>query len=123
MFRLLLLLALGACRYQFLSEQDAIETLTLSKEEVNGIVPNGNSPYYMITKQRHRCACSFSVMFRFNCISTYNYGNSVSGNKDLLKVSTYLLEKEVFSADTDVGSVTIYPTKRIEIRKDDSVSI
>lgn len=47
----------------------------------------------------------------------------MSGNKDLLKVSTYLLEKEVFSADTDVGSVTIYPTKRIEIRKDDSVSI
>lgn len=121
MLLFLLLLAVGTSRYQFLSKGDAIDVITLPKEDALEVMHDPNASYYTIVKQHHTCRLLFLFILRYNCFSTDDYDNSVKKKTELLKASKLLLKKEVFSATTELGAVTITPTVSVHIQKEEAV--
>ena len=123
MLLFLLLLALGTSRYQYLSKGDAIDVVTLPKEDALKAMIDPNSPSYTIVKQRHKWLFLLFIILRYNCFSTSDYGNSAKKKPDLLKASKLLLKKEVFNANTELGTVTITPTISVQIQKEEMVCL
>ena len=121
MLLFLLLLAVGTSRYQFLSKGDAIDVITLPKEDALKAMHDPNAPSYTIVKQHHTCRLLFLFILRYNCFSTDDYDISAKKKTELLKASKLLLKKEVFSATTELGAVSIIPTVSVHIQKEEAV--
>ena len=101
----LLLFICTVSRYQFLSEQEVIDVITVSKEEALSRISFEDGPSYLLTRNRKR----------YNCTSTYQKSVVASSQDSLLVVSNNLLKDYVFEGRGEYGTISIYPTSHVVI--------
>ena len=105
----------GTARYQYLTEQEIINVITLPKEDALHRIHAQDGPSYLMTKNRIRHVSFSNLICRYNCTNTcHNKGESTSTGS-LLVVYRELLEKETFYGEGEYGSIFIFPGSHLEI--------
>ena len=111
----LLLFICTVSRYQFLSEQEVIDVITVSKEEALSRISFEDGPSYLLTRNRKRSIFCGIMITRYNCTSTYQKSVVASSQDSLLVVSNNLLKDYVFEGRGEYGTISIYPTSHVVI--------
>lgn len=111
----LLLFICTVSRYQFLSEQEIIDVVTVSKEEALSRISFDDGPSYLLTKNRKRLFFCIIMIARYNCTSTYQKSVVASSEDSLLVVSNNLLKDYVFEGKGEYGAISIYPNSHVVI--------
>ena len=105
----------GTARYQYLTEQEIINVITLPKEDALHRISAQDGPSYLMTKNRIRYISCSNLLCRYNCTNTCHSNEKGASSGSLLVVSQELLEKETFYGEGEYGSIFIFPGSHLEI--------